>query len=205
MYIERLKSEEPYSGLVTVIMMQHLYATQLVTIFVPTTLINLISFATFCFKWFDFQNRIMVSLTALLVLSTLFAQISDSLPKTSYFKLIDIWFFGSILFSFVIIIIHTLVEYHHHYSSPNHTSPTPPQSSRTFRKPIMVQDLSKPPQDPPHPYKRAMLIDRCGCFLATCFYVIFFLAFWGIAFSQKLSENAKQMVAVEGNMTGYPD
>ncbi|XP_047487909.1 acetylcholine-gated chloride channel subunit acc-1-like [Penaeus chinensis] len=202
MYVERLMSEEPYSGLVIVIMMQHLYATQLVTIFVPTTLINLISFATFCFKWFDFQNRIMVSLTALLVLSTLFAQISDNLPKTSYFKLIDIWFFGSILFSFVIIIIHTLVEFHHHYSSPNHTSGSPPISSNTFRKPISVQDLSKPPKAPPHPYKRAMLINRCGCILATCFYAIFFLTFWGIAFSQKISEIAKH---VEGNMTGYPE
>lgn len=28
MYVERLTSEEPYSGLVIVIMMQHLYATQ---------------------------------------------------------------------------------------------------------------------------------------------------------------------------------
>lgn len=28
MYTERLTSEEPYSGLVTVIMMEHLYATQ---------------------------------------------------------------------------------------------------------------------------------------------------------------------------------
>ncbi|XP_027218034.2 uncharacterized protein [Penaeus vannamei] len=205
MHVERLTSEEPYSGLVIVIMMQHLYATQLVTIFVPTTLINLISFATFCFKWFDFQNRIMVSLTALLVLSTLFAQISDNLPKTSYFKLIDIWFFGSILFSFVIIIIHTLVEFHHHYASPNHTSGSTPLSSHTFRKPISVQDLSKPPKAPPHPYKRAMLINRWGMIISTCSYAIFFLTFWGIAFSQKISENAKHIEAEEGNKTGYPD
>ncbi|XP_063600616.1 uncharacterized protein LOC134776794 [Penaeus indicus] len=200
MYMERLTSEEPYSGLVTVIMMQHLYATQLVTIFVPTTLINLISFATFCFKWFDFQNRIIVSLTALLVLSTLFGQIADHLPRTSYFKLIDIWFFGSILFSFVIIIIHTLVEFHHHYASPNHTSGSPPPSLHLFRRTNSVKE-------PPHPYNRAMLINRWGCLIITGLYVIFFLSFWVIAFLQKVSEKAEKIADMEGNITmiGYPD
>ncbi|XP_069974759.1 glutamate-gated chloride channel alpha-like [Penaeus vannamei] len=195
MYTERLTSEEPYSGLVTVIMMEHLYATQLVTIFVPTTLINLISFATFCFKWFDFQNRIIVSLTALLVLSTLFGQIAEHLPRTSYFKLIDIWFFFSILFSFVIIIIHTLVEYHHHYPSPNHTPGSPPLPRR-----------ANSAKEPPHPYKWAMLINRWGCLVTSGLYGIFFLAFWAIALSQKVSEKAKKIVDLENmTMMGYPN
>ncbi|ROT72649.1 hypothetical protein C7M84_008955 [Penaeus vannamei] len=167
MYTERLTSEEPYSGLVTVIMMEHLYATQLVTIFVPTTLINLISFATFCFKWFDFQNRIIVSLTALLVLSTLFGQIAEHLP----------------------------LEYHHHYPSPNHTPGSPPLPRRVNSA-----------KEPPHPYKWAMLINRWGCLVTSGLYGIFFLAFWAIALSQKVSEKAKKIVDLENmTMMGYPN
>lgn len=106
---------DPYSGLSVSIQMKHLYASQILTIFIPTTIINIISYATFFFKWYDFQNRIMVSLTSLLVLMTLFSQVADTLPRTSYFKLVDIWFFFSIIYTFLIIMLHTLVEYFHLY------------------------------------------------------------------------------------------
>lgn len=179
----------------------------MVTIFVPTTLINVISFATFYFKWFDFQNRIMVSLTALLVLSTLFAQTADSLPKTSYVKIIDIWFAGSILFSFVIIIIHTVVEVNHHYVSPTQTSEAEAPTPTHLRKPITVRDVSsiETRKAKPHPYKRAISIDKYGCICSTCLYVIFIITFWIIAFAQKIIESTKTIEVDEGSVTGYPD
>lgn len=51
-----------------------------------------------------------MSLTTLLVLYTLFSQTSSSLPKTSYIKMIDIWFFLDIAILFVIIILHIIIE-----------------------------------------------------------------------------------------------
>ncbi|ROT81978.1 hypothetical protein C7M84_024864 [Penaeus vannamei] len=91
------------------------FLCKILTIFIPTTVINIISYATFFFKWYDFQNRIMVSLTSLLVLMTLFSQVADTLPRTSYFKLVDIWFFFSIIYTFLVIMQHTVVEYFHLY------------------------------------------------------------------------------------------
>ncbi|XP_037776717.1 gamma-aminobutyric acid receptor subunit beta-like [Penaeus monodon] len=108
-------SQEPYSGQQVIVEMKHLYGSQILTMFVPTTIISLIGYGTFFFKWYDFTNRIMVSLTVLLVLTQLFSQTSVMLPKTSYFKLIDIWFFGSITYTFVVIVVHTAVEYMHVY------------------------------------------------------------------------------------------
>nr|XP_027218304.1 glycine receptor subunit alpha-2-like [Penaeus vannamei] len=108
-------SQAPYSGQQIIVEMQHLYGSQILTMFVPTTIISLIGYGTFFFKWYDFTNRIMVSLTVLLVLTQLFSQTTDMLPKTSYFKLIDIWFFGSITYTFVVIVVHTAVEYMHVY------------------------------------------------------------------------------------------
>ena len=49
----------------------------------------------------------MVSLTSLLVLASLLTQTSESLPKTSYFKMVDIWLFSCILTIFLIILFHT--------------------------------------------------------------------------------------------------
>lgn len=181
---------------------------QLVTVFIPTTLINIISFATFSFKWFDFQNRIMVSLTALLVLSTLFSQISDSLPKTSYFKLVDVWFFSSILFTFLTIMTHTLVEYKHHYTS--NVDPNPKTSMSSFlpitvapavishggvERPLKGRNVTSAPE----------LINKTGFIFILTAYIVFYIIFWGVAFSQKIMENSKKFTREHNMMTVYPD
>ncbi|KAK4315548.1 hypothetical protein Pmani_013239 [Petrolisthes manimaculis] len=55
-------------------------------------------------------DRIMVSLTSLLVLAGLFAQTCDSIPKTSYLKLIDCWYLALISQDFFIIVALVGVE-----------------------------------------------------------------------------------------------
>ncbi len=53
----------------------------------------------------------MGALTSLLVLASLLASIEENLPKTSYFKKIDIWFMSYIIFIFVIICFHICVDF----------------------------------------------------------------------------------------------
>ncbi|XP_042226129.1 uncharacterized protein LOC121869070 [Homarus americanus] len=52
----------------------------------------------------------MVSLTSLLVLATVFTQTSQSIPKTSYLKLIDVWFVVLISEDFAIIVSLVYIE-----------------------------------------------------------------------------------------------
>lgn len=58
-----------------------------------------------------FSYRFMGALTSLLVLASLLASIEENLPKTSYFKKIDVWFMSYIIFIFVIIVFHICVDY----------------------------------------------------------------------------------------------
>ena len=60
---------------------------------------------SFSFAQFVVLNRIVVSLGA--NNSTL--QASSSLPKTSYFKMVDVWLLSSIFFIFLIFVLHTLI------------------------------------------------------------------------------------------------
>ena len=184
------------------------------TVFIPTTLINIISFATFSFKWFDFENRVMVSLTALLVLSTLFSQTSDSLPKTSYFKLIDVWFFSSILFTFLTIMTHTVVEYNHHYNST--VEPNPMKSTFSSFMPIKVAPASANMEEITTQKKienKVMkltglsipqFVNKVGYSIILTVYVIFFIVFWSIAFSQVIKEDSKHFTREFVEITGYP-
>lgn len=184
----------------------------MVTVFIPTTLINIISFATFFFKWFDFQNRVMVSLTTLLVLSTLFSQTSDNLPKTSYFKVIDIWFFSSIVFTFLTIITHTIVEYYHLYASNVDANPKSSVSSFLPSKvaPIGVTAEDFRAQQREISFRERWgrslpeMVDRIGFIVILVLYSLFFVMFWGSAFTQKIKEDMKTIVSEANEVPDYP-
>ncbi|KAG7162876.1 ligand-gated ion channel 46-like 2 [Homarus americanus] len=78
--------------------------------FLPSIMLVIICWATLHFDIADFQDRIMVSLTSLLVLATFFTQTSQSIPKTAYLKLIDVWFVALISEDFTIIISLVYIE-----------------------------------------------------------------------------------------------
>lgn len=58
----------------------------------------------------DFTNRIMISLTAQLVLAALFTSTTQSSVRTPYLKLIDVWYAAVITFCFFIIISQTVIN-----------------------------------------------------------------------------------------------
>ena len=57
------------------------------------------------------MDLLLMLLSAMLVMVTLFIGTSESLPATSYAKMIDIWMVFCLISTFGQIIIHTLIEY----------------------------------------------------------------------------------------------
>ncbi|XP_068246228.1 uncharacterized protein [Palaemon carinicauda] len=100
-----------YSGRKIIISMDNLSGFHISSTYIPTFLMVVISYSTLYFNLEDFNDRIMVSLTALLVLATLFTQISETTPKTSYLKLLDVWFVVTIFINFSIIIILVVINH----------------------------------------------------------------------------------------------
>merc|ERR1719445_2993860 len=80
------------------------------TIYLPTILILIIVYATNFFKDFFFEAVVTVNLTSMLVLTTLFISVSQSLPPTAYVKMIDIWLIFSQLIPFVEVLLHTYLD-----------------------------------------------------------------------------------------------
>ncbi|KAK4320578.1 hypothetical protein Pmani_008582 [Petrolisthes manimaculis] len=102
--------EDEFSTVVVEVRFARRYGFYLLTLYIPTTLLILISYATLFFNPDDFNSRIVVALTSLLVLSQLYTQTSNSLPKTSYFKLVDVWLFFSIVMIFIVVMLQTLID-----------------------------------------------------------------------------------------------
>ena len=78
--------------------------------FIPSVLIFIISYTTFFFPISDFNERIMVSLTAVLVLAALSSQATNASVHTSYFKLLDLWYTTVLVFCFTVVITITVIN-----------------------------------------------------------------------------------------------
>ena len=57
-----------------------------------------------------FDAAIMVHLTTMLVMYTLYASISDNVPNTAYLKSIDIWLLHGLILPFITFVIVVLAK-----------------------------------------------------------------------------------------------
>lgn len=78
--------------------------------YLPSFLIFLLACSTFFFPIESFNERVMVSLTSLLVLTTFFDQTSQSVVHTSYPKLIDYWFTLLIVANFLVMMANVVIN-----------------------------------------------------------------------------------------------
>jgi hypothetical protein len=92
---------------------QRLYKQHLLSTFLQSFLLWLLSYMTLFIDIADFSNRFMGAVTALLVLAALLGSLQATLPKTAYFKVIDIWFNWYVSNIFFIILIHVIVDHLH--------------------------------------------------------------------------------------------
>ena len=53
---------------------------------------------------------ITVNLTAMLVLTTIFIDVSNNLPKTSYMKMVDVWLLFNLMQPFFVVLMHTYMD-----------------------------------------------------------------------------------------------
>ena len=72
----------------------------ILTVYIPTLLLIIISHMTNYFKPFFFEAVVTVNLTVMLVLATMFISVSDNLPKTSYIKMVDVWLIFNLMIPF---------------------------------------------------------------------------------------------------------
>ena len=121
------------------------------------------------------QNRIMVSLTSLLVLSALFVQTSYITPKTAYLKLIDVWYTVLIILDFTVIWNLVVIEnarlFVQHKSIFNSHSLVA----------TTIDVLTKEGMNDNMPYRRARKYNRICLFAIPTMYFIFLAVIAGLA------------------------
>ena len=84
--------------------------TELLTTYLPTILLLLITFVTIFFDKDLFGDVIAVNLTIMLVMTTIFTSKIEELPPTSDMKMIDIWLIFCLVVPFLEVILRTAIE-----------------------------------------------------------------------------------------------
>ena len=92
------------------IVLKRKVATELLTTYLPTILLLLITFVTIFFDKELFGDAIAVNLTIMLVMTTIFTSKIEELPPTSDMKMIDIWLIFCLVVPFLEVILRTAIE-----------------------------------------------------------------------------------------------
>ena len=85
--------------------------SMILTVFAPTIILNIVGHSSNYFKEFFFEAVISLNVTVMLVLTTMFISVSESLPKTAYIKMIDIWLLFNLIKPFNDILTTTYMDY----------------------------------------------------------------------------------------------
>ena len=102
--------EENRDMVVMTLKLKRKVVTELLTTYLPTILLLLITFVTIFFDKDLFGDAIAVNLTIMLVMTTIFTSKIEELPPTSDMKMIDIWLIFCLVVPFLEVILRTAIE-----------------------------------------------------------------------------------------------
>ena len=110
--IQNLTLEKKAQLVIMTIVLKRKVAMELLTTYLPTILLLLITFVTIFFDKDLFGDAIAVNLTIMLVMTTIFTSKISELPPTSDTKMIDIWLIFCLLVPFSFALIQTAIEHY---------------------------------------------------------------------------------------------
>ena len=106
-----IEMSHPEEGVMMVIKFRRKIMSEMMTTYLPSMLLMMITFATTFFKPIFFEAALSVNLTTMLVMTTIFISKMESLPPTSDIKMIDIWLILCQMVPFAEVVLLTAMEY----------------------------------------------------------------------------------------------
>ncbi|XP_064101370.1 glycine receptor subunit alpha-2-like isoform X2 [Macrobrachium nipponense] len=107
------KNDGNYSGVEVKLTFYSLSMFYIFSTYLPTLIIVIIVYSILFYPLTAFEERINVGLTGLLVEATLFSQVSSSIPRTAYLKLVDVWFVYCVISLFAVCVVIVVIQYLH--------------------------------------------------------------------------------------------
>ncbi|KHJ93511.1 Neurotransmitter-gated ion-channel transmembrane region [Oesophagostomum dentatum] len=100
-----------YSCIQAIFTMKRMFSYYLAQVYVPSTLLVVVSWVSFWLDRSAVPARITLGVTTLLTMTTQAASINNSLPAVSYIKAVDVWIGGCLAFIFATVLEYAYVSY----------------------------------------------------------------------------------------------
>jgi hypothetical protein len=101
------RREEKEGGVRMVLVMERKSSREMLTTYVPSTMLMAITFATI---FFEFSDAVAALMTIILVMQGIFTSKIETLPPSSDIKMLDIWLIGCFIYPFIEMILRTIIE-----------------------------------------------------------------------------------------------
>ena len=127
---------------------------EMMTTYLPSVLLMLITYATTFFKPYFFEAALSVNLTTMLVMTTIFMTVMQMLPATAYVKMIDVFLIFGQLYPFAEVVLLTIMEYQREGDGSGEEEPkTVSEVDSKDETPDTPEDAGKSPEDKLYWYK----------------------------------------------------
>merc|ERR1712051_596677 len=110
-HVSYRNKSNPKEGIWMTIVLRRKIMSEMLTTYLPSVLLMMITYATTFFKPFFFEAALSVNLTTMLVMTTIFMSKMEGLPPTSDIKMIDIWLVLCQMVPFAEVVLLTAMEY----------------------------------------------------------------------------------------------
>ena len=94
------------------IVFKRVIMSEVLTTYLPTALLIIISYSTTFFSEEYFEANLTVNLSVMFVMTTLFVSVMEKLPRTSYIRMVDVWLIYGQLFPFLEVVLVVFAESH---------------------------------------------------------------------------------------------
>ena len=108
--LEYQNQEHPEEGIQMKLVLKRRIINELLTSYLPSVLLIFISYSTDFFRPFYIEASVTVNITTMLVMTTIFIAVMDTLPSTAYIKMIAVWLIFGQLIPFARVVITTTME-----------------------------------------------------------------------------------------------
>ena len=109
MVLEFVNSMDKSQGIQLRFVIRRQLMGEILTTFLPSTLLMIIVYATAHFKPKYFEAALNLNLGVMFVMTTLFVSVMERLPRTSYLRMVDIWLIYGQVMPFVEVILLTFM------------------------------------------------------------------------------------------------
>lgn len=194
------KTESKFASMKVSLILTRLWFYHAISVFLQSILLLIVAYMTFYYRVDNFQDRVMVSITCMLVIANVQTSINEMVPKTSYLKMIDYF----LIYSFNIIIV--VMAYHTYQCAHVEELFSPNKNDKAMAKMKKLGAGGRRKKDNPQLKKQqvnsffiqggdpvdklsdARRINKQGQIIFVIMFVLFQLVFWSVGLAQDFSE-----------------